>query len=174
MADTLSSELSVSLAWVLEEARPFSSVIDASRLEYVRGLPDGTGSGQADVLWYDERTVAAGANDDLDLTALSGTLYGNTVVMAFARIKALLLINTETGAPATLMIGGAGAAGNAFSAPFGGDPDAKIELPYDSALMLSNKIDGWTVADASSDVLRVANPGMAAVTYRVAIVGTSA
>jgi len=173
MADSLSTAIQTSLTWVLQEDRPFSAVIDSSRLEYSESLANGTGTSQADRLWYDERTVGAASDDDLDLTDLSSTLFDNALTTSFARIKALLVVNLETTGPAVLQVGGAGAGGSAFSAPFGGDADAVVEVPHQSAMLLSNRPDGWAVSDATSDVLRVSNTSAAPITYRITIVGTS-
>jgi len=174
MAATLSTDLGASLAWVFQEDRDLSSVIDSSRLEYVASLANGTGADQADVLWHDERTVAATSNDDLDLTNLSSPLFGSTVTFSLVTVKAILITNTETAPPAVLRVGGAGAVAGAFGAPFAGDQDAVVEVPLDSGLLLSNKSSGWAVVNGSSDLLRIANPGAAAITYRIAILGTTA
>ena len=174
MAATLSTEIGASLAWIFQEDRDLSTVIDSSRLEYAGSLADGVGADQADVLWHDERTIAAAGNDDLDLTDLTSALFSSTVTFGLASVKAVLVVNTETSGPAVLRVGGAGAVAGAFGAPFAGDQDAVVEVPADSGLLLTNKTTGWPVADGSSDILRIANPGASAVTYRIAILGTSA
>jgi hypothetical protein len=173
MPDTLSVDLKASLAWLLSESLSLSTVSDNASLEYSKSLADGTGADLADLLWHAERTVGAGSNDDLDLTALTKTIFGTAVVVNFTKVKAILVINTSSTSGQELRIGGAGG-GVAFSAPFNGDADAQIEVGADSCLLLSNKKDGWTVTPGTGDVLRIANPNAAAVTYKIAIIGTSA
>lgn len=53
-------------------------------------LTSGTGSGQADLIFHDQRTLAASATEDLDLAGSLADAYGTT--LTFARIKALLVI----------------------------------------------------------------------------------
>ena len=172
MADTLSTELKASLTWLLSEALDLSTVSDHAKLEYDETVTDGTGADEADLLWHDERQVVAAANDDLDLTALTQTVFGSTVTVSFAKVKALLIVNTSTTAGDALHVGGAGA-GAAFATPFSGDADALVEVGADGCLLLSNKKDGWTVTPTTGDVLRIHNPGAASVTYRIALIGTS-
>jgi len=171
MADTLATGIKASLEWLLKESLDLSIVTDASRLEYNRSLVDGAGSGQADKLWHDERTLAAGAHDDLDLTALATTLFGNALTVALAKVKGLLIVNTSITAGDDLSIGGASS--HEWLAPFAGAGD-KIKCPADSCLLLCNRLAGWSVAGGSSDILRIANLGSSAVTYRIVIVGASA
>lgn len=173
MADTLSTDVKVSLAWLFQDELDLSTVADTARLEYSRSLADGTGADQADKVWHDQRIVAAASDDDLDLTNLTSSIFGSTVTINFAKVKAILLVNTSTTSGDELRVGGAGAGGNAFGAPFNGDQDAVVEAGADSALLLSNKTDGWTVTAGTGDILRINNPTGNAITYQIAIIGTS-
>jgi hypothetical protein len=172
MADTLAVDIKASLVWLFQETIDLAVVSDSSQLQYVRSLTDGTAADQADKLWHDQRTVAAGANDDLDLTALVNTIFGSTVTMHLAKVKALLIVNLSTAAGDELRLDSSVA--NAFTAPFNGSATSQVEIGADSALLLSNKKDGWTVTAATGDILRVRNPGPNAITYQIALVGTSA
>lgn len=172
MSDTLAIDVKASLAWLLSESLPLSTVIDNAALEYDESLADGTGADQADVLWHDERSLAASSNDDLDLTNLAMAVFGGSAAVDFAKVKAILLVNTSTTSGDVLRVGGAGAA--AFSAPFANDDDAVVEVGPDSPLLLVNKKDGWSVTPSTAHVLRISNPGANAITYRMVIVGTSA
>lgn len=171
MADTLTAELSASLAWVFRDELDLSTVADMAALSYDRSLPDGTGADQADKIWHATRTLGASSHDDLDLTALARTLFGASLSIGLAKVKALLVINTSTTAGEKLLVGGAAA--DAFAAPFNGDATSVVEVGPDSALLLANKKDGWAVTGGSSDVLRIANPNATSVTYKIALVGTS-
>jgi hypothetical protein len=172
MADTLSVDLKASLTWLFSEGLDLSTLNDNAKLEYAQSTTDGTGADQADKLWHDQRTVNAASHDDLDLTALTNSIFGTSVSISFAKVKAILIVNTSTVSGDILRMGGAGA-GQAFAAPFNGSATAEVEVGADSCLMLVNKKDGWTVTPATGDILRVANPGGSAVTYKIAIVGTS-
>src|SRR5688572_4302932 len=93
MADTLAVDIKASLVWLFQDAIDLTVVSDSSKLEYAESLADGTAADQADKLWHDQRTVAAGANDDLDLTALVNTIFGSTVTINLVKVKALLIVN---------------------------------------------------------------------------------
>lgn len=172
MADTLSVEVRASLAWLFQDAIDLTTIADSSKLEYARSLADGTAADQADKLWHDERTVAGGANDDLDLTALVNTVFGSTLTINLAKVKALLLVNTSTTAGDELRLDSAVA--NGFRSPFNGSATSQLEIGADSALLLSNKKDGWAVTGGTGDILRIHNPGANPITYRIAVIGTSA
>jgi hypothetical protein len=173
VADTLTVDLKASLHWLYQEGLDLSTVSDAARFEYAKTLVDGTSTDQADRLWHDQRTLSTGASENLDLTALASSLFGNSLTFSFVRVKALLIVNLATAANEDLAVGGAGSGANAWSAPFKGSADAKIAVPADSALLWVNKKNGWLVVDSSSDTLKIANDGSGSVSYRIAIVGTS-
>jgi hypothetical protein len=172
MADTLSVEIKASLAWLFQDAIDLTTISDASKLDYSKSLADGVAADQADKLWSDQRTVAAGANDDLDLTALVNTVFGSTLTINLARVKAVLIVNTSTTAGDELRLDSSVA--NAFTAPFNGSATSQVEIGPDSALLLSNKKDGWVVTAGTGDVLRIKNPGANPITYKIVVVGTSA
>ncbi|MBI1899747.1 MAG: hypothetical protein HYS13_01375 [Planctomycetia bacterium] len=173
MADTLSVDLKASLSWLFSEGLALSTLNDQAALEFAAAIADGVGDSQADKLWHDSRSVGASASDDLDLTALVSTIFGSSVTINFAKVKAILIVNLSTTAGQVLRVGGAGA-GQAFAAPFASDAAGKVEVGPNSCLLLSHQKDGWTVTPGTGDILRVNNPNLAAVTYKIAIVGTSA
>jgi len=172
MADTLNADLAASLAWVFRDELDLSTVSDAAALAYERGLTDGVAADQADKIWHATRTLAGSSNDDLDLTALALTLFGASLTINLAKVKAILIVNTSTSAGEILRVGGATSA--AFAAPFNDVATSVVEVGPDSPLLLANKKDGWAVAGGSADVLRIANPNAGSVTYKIAILGTSA
>ena len=170
MPDTLSLNLRASLDWLFKEALDLSNVVDASKLEYSTAMADGTGSGQCDKIWHDTRTLASGAADSLDLTALATSLFGANITLPLVKVKAILVKNRATTAGENLTIGGAA---SAFVGPFGAAAHT-IACPADSCVLLINRLTGWMVTDGSADVLKIANAGAGSVTYDIAIVGTSA
>ena len=171
MAETLASEIKVSLGWLLQDANALSTVADNSQLDYHQAFADGTDVDQADRVWHDERTLSSGANEDLVLSNLPQTLFGNSLGIALAKVKAILLVNTAIDAGEDLVLGGA--ASHEWQGPFAAAGD-KIIVPTDSCLLLLNKKSGWTVTAGSADKLRVANNGAGDITYKIAILGASA
>ena len=173
MADTLTVDIKASLHWLYQDALDLANVTDTARLEYARTINDGVAVDQADKLWHDQRTLASGASDNLDLTSLTNTVFDSTVTVSFARVKALLIVNLATTPNEDLAVGGAGSGANGWYAPFKGDADARVVVAADSTLLWINKKHGWTVIDGVSDVLKITNDGLANVTYKIAIVGAS-
>jgi hypothetical protein len=173
MSDTLALDLKTSIHWSFREALSLSTVTDSSKLEYNRSLADGTDDDEVDKLWHDLRGLPPETFEDIDLTALVQTLYGNAIAIDLAKVKVLMIVNQSTTAGDDLLVGGAGAGNNAWTAPFDGDADAKIVVPPDSTLLLVNKTTGWAVAGGSSDVLRIENETLNLVPYKILIAGTS-
>lgn len=174
MADTLSAELSLGLTWLLEDVLATGAVADTSRLAFAASWRDGTAVDQADQLWHAQQTLAASGVASLDLTNLSRSVFGGTLAVAFAKVKALVLVNLATTAGLDLLVGGAGAGGHGWGPPFNNNQDAKLVLPAESALVLVNRKSGWAVTNGSSDVLKIENPQASAITFNVALIGTTA
>ena len=171
MADTLATTLKVTLDWLFQDALDLTTAVDNSRLEFEKSTTDGTGADQADKIWHDNRTLAGAASDDLDLNALTNSIFGSTVTINFAKVKAIVIKNKSTTAGDELKVGDA--ATNPFVGPFAGDVDAVVEVGADSVLVLASLKDGWTVTGGSSDVLRINNPNAGSVTYDIVIIGTA-
>ncbi len=168
---TLASQLKASIQWLFQEPLALATVGNASQLAYDEGLANGVGVDQADRIWSDERTVASGANDDLDLTALGYTLYGSSVSLAMARVKAILIIHTSTTSGERLTLDSS--VTHSLTGPFGGSTTSLIEIGADSPLLLASKKDGWPTS-GTDKILRIHNSGAASATYTIVIVGTSA
>lgn len=172
MADTLTHTIRASINWTFREALDLSNVNDAATLEYSKDCADGTSADQCDKIWHDQRVITTGANDDLDLTALTNSIFGSTVTINFVKVKSILIVNTSTTAGDELKLDSS--VTNGFLGPFNGSNTSKIEIGPDSACLLSSKKDGWAVTAGTGDILRINNPNAGSVTYKIVIVGTSA
>lgn len=171
MTEALSAEISASLLWLFQDTLGLTTIADSSRLEFDAQLSDGSGAGQANLVWHDLRTVAAGANDDLLLSALPQSIFGNTVNLDFAAVKGILIVNASTTTGDELLVGAAPT--HAWSAPLGSATD-KVRVPANSCLLLVNQNDGWTVTPGSADTLRIANLTGDDIPYKIVIVGVHA
>ena len=87
------------------------------------------------------------------------------------KIKAILIVNLATTAGDDLTVGGAAAGEWTAWVAAAGD---KVRVPADSCLLISNRKTGWTVTNGASDTLRITNIGAGSITYKIAILGTSA
>lgn len=172
MADTLTSGIQAKIDWSFGEALDLSTVRDAASLEFNKSLADGTAVDTADKVWHDTRSITAGANDDLDMTALTHSIFGSTVTISFAKIKAILIVNNSTTSGDELRIDTSVAA--ALLTPFASSATTKVEIGADSALLLSSKKDGWAVTNTTADIIRIHNPNAGTVSYSIVIIGTSA
>lgn len=176
MAATLASTLSASLGWDFQDALDLATVKDTSSLAYTKALATGTGSNLADRIWHDSRAIASGANDDLDLTALTQSIFGDTTTIAFVQVKGILIVNTSTTAGDELILDSSVA--NAYKGLFNGSATSKVEIGPDSALLISAKQAGFAssgTVSGTNKVIRVSNPGGGtSITYKIAILGTSA
>jgi hypothetical protein len=168
---TLASEIKASINWLFQEPLALTTVGDASQLSYDEQLASGTAVDQADRIWSDQRTVAGAANDDLDLTALTHTVFGSTLTVTLAKVKAILIVNTSTTSGDLLRVDSS--VTNGFTGATGGSATSLLEIGADSSCLLASKKDGWTV-DGTHKVLRVHNPTADAITYDIVILGTSA
>ena len=172
MADILAIGLAASIDWTFSDALDLSTISDNAKLAFSLDLADGTGDNQVDKIWHDKRTIAIAADDDIDLRGtganMTHSIFGGTVTIELAKVKAILIKNLSTVSGEDLTIGGHPT--QDFSAPFGASGD-KIKLGAGGALLLTQPVDGWTVTDGTSDTLRIHNDGAASVNYDIVIAG---
>ena len=132
-------------------------------------IPTGTANGQADTLFDDDRSLAAGASESLDLAGgvLTGPLGD---ALTFADIVGIY-IRADATNQGNLLVGGAAA--NAFSAMFG-DATDKIILPPGAEFMITNPTSGYVVTPGTGDLLKIENAdGVNAAGYRITLIGRS-
>jgi len=137
-------------------------------------LTNGTAANQADLIYAAARTVADGANDDIDLAGALADIYGTTIDAA--ELVAFLLINTPVSGAANttaLTIGGATSAFNGFLG--GTSPTIGPIQPGGIVLIGAGHASGIGAVSASTaDILRVANAAGAANTCQIGIIARSA
>jgi hypothetical protein len=132
-------------------------------------LGPGTGTNQADLIWHDQRTLAASATEDLDLAGVLVSSFG--VTLTFARIKLVYLVaaagntnNVNLSRPATNGVPLFAAASDGLSV-----------LPGGGFLWWAPGATGVVVTAGTGDLLTATNSGAGtSVTYNIVIVGASA
>jgi hypothetical protein len=134
-----------------------------ARIEFAHG----TGSGQADLIFADQRTIANSSSEELDLSGTLKNAFGDN--QAFVKIKGLLIKNLSP--TQTLTIGGA--ASNAWAAWAGAANDVVKIGP--GGWHVFGEPAGFAVTAGTGDLLKIAN-GAAGdpADYIIAIIGTSA
>ena len=75
---------------LLTKANDLGVARDPLKVEHQIELEDGTGAGEADLIWHDRRTLAASATEDLDVAGVLASTFG--VTLAAARIKAIIIV----------------------------------------------------------------------------------
>lgn len=165
MAQT--GEVTIRVSSKLTAAGDLSSASASLDKTFATPLTNGTGLNQANNSWSDRRTLASGANEDLDLAGTLTNAFGATVV--FTKIKSItiqaLMANTTNmtvtrpaanGVPFML------AAGDGFVLTPGG------------CFTLTNPSDaGIAVTAATGDLINIANSAGASGSYDIVIVGVA-
>jgi hypothetical protein len=140
----------------------FGGPVYSPNIERVIEFSDGVAGG-ADIAWLDERTLAAGEEDDLDLAGVLTDAFG-TVVDVVEVVA--LLVHASSGN------GGAIVVGNAVSpVPLFSDPAATFSVPSGGWLFVAGKGGLFNVGEGTTDILRISNPGVVAASYVIAILG---
>lgn len=167
----LTSSLTVQLGAALTRVDDIGSTARDDLLwNFAKSLANGTGANQADRVWRDQRTLAASANEDLDLAgALTDALGGSAV---FARVKAIVVRASDANTN-NVVVGGA--ASNQFVGPFGAGTHTVAVKPGGIFAVFAADATAWAVTAGTGDLLRIANSaGSTAVTYDIIIIGASA
>lgn len=140
-------------------------------------LTNGTGAGQADVLYYAERTINASSNDDLDLTGTLTDNIGRTV--SPLRVKGLIVVAAPSASGATANTNNVvlGAAGSNQWATLLNTTGTVTLRPGALFMAWAGQADAtaWAITAGTGDILRVANSaGGSSVTYQIMLLGCSA
>lgn len=141
-----------------------------STLKIVQALTSGTTDSKADLIFIDQRTIADGANDDLDLAGGVTDAFGAAIT--FVTVKGIYISSPSTNV-AGLQIGGA--AGAALTTLFGNTSDFII-LKKNGVFMTNSADTGYAVTATTADILRLTHDGTdtSNLVVDVAIWGTSA
>jgi hypothetical protein len=167
MSTTLNMTLKLVLQHLYQNAPDIGAPLDDFRLDLSDSLAQGTGAEQADLVWYDERSLI-GASETLDFAAGPVNVFG--AVLTFKKIRGLVIANKATLSGAALTIGGAAA--NALASMFGATTDTVIVGPG-GILLLWSPTDAYVVTPGTGDLLKI-DAGAATITYDIYVIGTSA
>jgi len=170
MTTTLRSTIQVQLGWTWRDAVGANVVANSNRFQLTQDLDDGTGTNQADAVWdVVDQSLTAGTSTTLSLDALARGLFGDTITIALAKVKAVLVVNKNTSGSGHLLLGGA--ASDEWYAPLGASGDC-VKIMPGAALLLACPQAGWDVA-TGANALKLAAVGDD-VTFDVAILGVAA
>lgn len=136
--------------------------------DMVATLTYGTGSGQANNSFCQQRTCTAGGNDNLDLAGSLTNDFGEPFVLS--KVKLLLVSIVSPDGVKALRVGPNGVA-NAWQGPFGGVAAGVYKTVTQWDPLVYEPVAGITVTPGTGDLLVIANPGGANVTYNILIAG---
>jgi len=152
-----------------ELAAPTESVIQSAS-QWNRAITNGDAADKMNILWWDQRTLAASTAEELDLAGGVTDEFGT--VLTFAKVK-LIYVAAASGNGDVIQVGGAAA--NAFVNWVANATDI-IQIRPDGAMwLMAPGATGYAVTGGTGDLLKInnANAG-AAGTYDIVIAGTSA
>lgn len=131
-------------------------------------LANGTGADQANMIWSDQRTLAASATEDLDLAASLTDAFGASIT--FTRIKGIYVF---AAAANTNNVEVGGAASNGFDTWVGAAGDHVEVRPGGIMFVYAPDATAYVVTAGTGDLLTITNAaGGTAVTYDIALIGT--
>lgn len=134
-------------------------------------LTTGTGAGMADLVFHDQRTLAASATEDLDLAGVLASPLGTT--LTFARVKGLIVnaLSTNTN---NVVVGAASATQWATLLNSTGTVTLRPGATF-AAFAGEADATGYAVGAGATDLLKVANSGAGtSVSYQIIVIGCSA
>lgn len=166
LASSISLKVSADLASALDLVTPVAPL----SFSEVIALATGTAADQADLIFSDTRTLAASADEDLDLAASLSDALGNS--LTFARVKAII-VTADSGNTNDVEVGGASA--NQFINWVGDATDKIVVKPGGMFALVAPDATAYEVTAATGDLLNIANSGAGTgVTYSIIIIGASA
>lgn len=165
----LTSKISVSVVAALTNALDLATAsVPLSVNETIR-LASGTGNGQADKIFHDQRTLGASATEDLDLAGSLTDALGTS--LTFARIKALVVVAASGNTNNVNVIRPASNGVPLFLAAGDGVP----VRPGGIFAWACSDATGVAVTAGTGDLVTFTNSaGSTSVTYDVVIIGASA
>jgi len=164
MADSLNALIRLAIMATKIKDLDLADPRDSLSNTLEQAFTTGTGSGQANILFHDIRSLGDGATEDLDLYGGLTDAFG--VTLNFVKIKAIIIKNLS--ATQTISVGGAAA--TQFS-NWVADVSDIVVLPPESFLCLVNPA-GYAVTSIL-DLLKIANSAGAAGSYEIILIGNA-
>jgi hypothetical protein len=172
----LTTVIDVNITASLTKARDLGNTPE-SPLDFANriSLTTGTGAGQADKLFYDERSISASSSEDLDLVGSLSDDFGDA--FSPVRIKAIAVKAAPySGTANTNNVVVGGAAATQWAALLGAAGTITLR-PGSVFIAAAGPLDatGYVCAAGATDLLKVANSGAGtSVVYQIVLIGASA
>lgn len=167
MAVTLNSRINLMISALLADAIDLATVRADLEKSYTVDIPTGATAGLADAVFHDQRTVASGATDSLDLAGVLTDALGRA--LSFASIKAVL-IKAASGNSTVLSVTRPASNG----VPLFAAANDACPVGPNGWFFWGSPGAGVTVTADTGDLLNIVNASGAAATYDVIIIGVKA
>ncbi len=169
MTTTLKTVVTAEIAATFKNLLDLSTPVDSLTKTAKIALSNGTGSAQADLIFHDQRTLAASGTEDLDLAGVLTSPYGAT--LTFAELRGIMIKAADTNTNTINVTRPAANGLLLFLAASDGIP-----IPPGGVFLWSCGADGKVpVTAGTGDLLTITNAAAGtSVTYDVVIVGVSA
>lgn len=162
-SDVLTATIRNTLAWARTDSQEVGSVTSRKTILSNYTIADGSGAGQADLVFADQRTIPANTIESFDLLDLEQTALGVDVPFVFRQLRVIKVTNNETAAGRSLKVGvDPGRPTVVYAA----------EVGPGSEWFAINNTDSWIVTEANS-VVRIANTTGSPISYSLYLIGTS-
>jgi hypothetical protein len=165
----LNTRLNVQLDATQTGALDLVSLTAPLSVAFRKQLTNGTGANQADVVWSDQREVAASATDSLDLAGSLTGAFG--AALSFARIK-LVMVKAAAGNVNNVNVTRPASNGVSLFLAAG---DGIAVRPGGMFCWVAPDATGVAVTAGTGDLVDIVNSGAgSSVVYDIVIVGASA
>ena len=165
---TVQAELRARFSAIETGTNDFGGPRFAPTIESILKFTHGVGANQADILWADERTLAASATEDIDLAGVLTNAFGATINAA--ELVGLLVI-AAAGNTNNVVLGDATQPIPLFG---GTNPTFAVKPGGFFFVAAPNAAGLLTVGAGSTDDLKITNSGSGtAVTYQIAVLARS-
>ncbi len=146
------------------KALDLNTLRDPVDTSFSTSITFGTAANQVDLMWHDERSLNASANEELDMNVLAGP-HGS---ISFDKIKFMMIKNVSTTA-AILLLGNA--TGTQFLGPLGAAAHTHALNAGDYVLWANANV-GFDSSAGQNDFKILETAALAAV-YQIVILGLS-
>lgn len=165
----LTSRITLELSASQTGSNDFGGPEFSPLMRKVIDFASGVGANQADLLFVDERTLAASATEDLDLAGVLTDAFGATITMA--EVVAIFIF-ADADNTNNVIVGDATAPVPLFG---GTNPTFSVKPGGFFAVGAPNAAGLLTVGAGATDDLKIANSSSGTgVTYSIAVLGRSA
>jgi hypothetical protein len=163
VTDVLAATLRATLSWTRTDSQEVGSVVSRKTILSSYTIADGSGAGQADLVFADQRTIPPETIEAFDLLDLEQTALGVAVPFVFRQLRLIKVVNNETAAGQTLLVGvDPGRPTAVYAAAVGPG----------SEWFAINNTDSWVVT-ADNSIVRIANTTEDPISYSLYLLGTS-